>query len=74
MIPGAFAYHRPKSVDDAVALLAELGDDARPLAGGHSLIPVMKLRLAAPVTSSISAASPTSRASRPTATTSSSGR
>ena len=48
MIPGAFAYHRPKSVKEAVAILAELGDDARPLAGGHSLIPVMKLRLAAP--------------------------
>lgn len=48
MIPGAFAYHRPKSVKEAVALLADLGDDARPLAGGHSLIPMMKLRLAAP--------------------------
>ena len=48
MIPGAFAYHRPKSVKEAVAILADLGDDARPLAGGHSLIPVMKLRLAAP--------------------------
>ena len=48
VIPGAFAYHRPKSVADAVALLADLGDDARPLAGGHSLIPVMKLRLAQP--------------------------
>jgi len=48
MIPGAFAYHRPKSVPEAVALLADLGDDARPLAGGHSLIPMMKLRLAAP--------------------------
>jgi aerobic carbon-monoxide dehydrogenase medium subunit len=48
MIPGAFAYHRPKSVKDAVALLADLGEDARPLAGGHSLIPMMKLRLAAP--------------------------
>jgi carbon-monoxide dehydrogenase medium subunit len=48
VIPGAFAYHRPKSVSDAVALLAEFGDDARPLAGGHSLIPVMKLRLAEP--------------------------
>ena len=48
MIPGSFAYHRPKSVQEAVALLADLGDDARPLAGGHSLIPVMKLRLAAP--------------------------
>jgi carbon-monoxide dehydrogenase medium subunit len=48
MIPGAFAYHRPKSVNEAVALLADLGEDARPLGGGHSLIPLMKLRLAAP--------------------------
>jgi len=48
VIPGAFAYHRPKTVRDAVALLADLGEDARPLAGGHSLIPIMKLRLAAP--------------------------
>ncbi len=48
MIPGAFAYHRPKSVTEAVALLADLGEDARPLGGGHSLIPLMKLRLAAP--------------------------
>jgi aerobic carbon-monoxide dehydrogenase medium subunit len=48
VIPGSFAYHRPKSVAEAVALLADLGEDARPLAGGHSLIPVMKLRLAAP--------------------------
>ncbi len=48
MIPGAFAYHRPKSVPEAVALLADLGDGARPLAGGHSLIPMMKLRLATP--------------------------
>ncbi len=48
MIPGAFTYHRPKSIEDAVALLADLGDDARPLAGGHSMIPVMKLRLAEP--------------------------
>lgn len=48
MIPGAFAYHRPKSVKEAIAMLADLGQDARPLAGGHSLIPMMKLRLAAP--------------------------
>jgi aerobic carbon-monoxide dehydrogenase medium subunit len=48
VIPGPFAYHRPKTVSDAVALLADLGEDARPLAGGHSLIPIMKLRLAAP--------------------------
>ena len=48
MIPGAFEYHRPKSAADAVKLLSELGEDARPLAGGHSLIPMMKLRLATP--------------------------
>ena len=48
MIPGSFNYHRPSSVHEAVALLAKLGDDGRALAGGHSLIPMMKLRLAAP--------------------------
>jgi carbon-monoxide dehydrogenase medium subunit len=48
MIPGAFAYHRPTSVKEAVGLLGQLGDDARALAGGHSLIPMMKLRLATP--------------------------
>ncbi|MGH6881554.1 FAD binding domain-containing protein [Hypericibacter sp.] len=48
MIPGSFAYHRPKSAQEAVTLLSQLGDEARPLAGGHSLIPMMKLRLAKP--------------------------
>src|SRR5215471_19928987 len=48
MIPGAFAYHRPTSVKEAVSLLGSLGDDARAMAGGHSLIPMMKLRLASP--------------------------
>jgi aerobic carbon-monoxide dehydrogenase medium subunit len=48
MIPGAFAYHRPASVKEAVGLLAQYGDDGRALAGGHSLIPMMKLRLATP--------------------------
>ena len=48
MIPAAFAYHRPTSVNDAVGLLAKLGDDGRALSGGHSLIPMMKLRLATP--------------------------
>jgi aerobic carbon-monoxide dehydrogenase medium subunit len=48
MIPGAFAYHRPSSVKEAVSLLAQFGDDGRALAGGHSLIPMMKLRLAMP--------------------------
>jgi carbon-monoxide dehydrogenase medium subunit len=48
MIPAAFEYHRPKSVAEAVGLLNDLGEGARALAGGHSLIPMMKLRLAAP--------------------------
>jgi carbon-monoxide dehydrogenase medium subunit len=48
MIPGPFSYHRPASVADAVKLLSTLGEEARPLAGGHSLIPMMKLRLATP--------------------------
>lgn len=48
MIPGAFDYHRPATIAEAALLLRRLGEDARPLAGGHSLIPLMKLRLAAP--------------------------
>jgi carbon-monoxide dehydrogenase medium subunit len=48
VIPGAFDYHRPTSLDEAVGLLVEHGDDGRLLAGGHSLIPMMKLRLANP--------------------------
>ena len=48
MIPGSFAYHRPTSLKEAVSLLAQWGDDGRALAGGHSLIPMMKLRLAMP--------------------------
>jgi carbon-monoxide dehydrogenase medium subunit len=48
VIPGAFNYHRPASIAEAVGLLAALGDDGRALAGGHSLIPMMKLRLATP--------------------------
>jgi carbon-monoxide dehydrogenase medium subunit len=48
MIPGPFSYHRPESVGDAIKLLSSLGEEARPLAGGHSLIPMMKLRLATP--------------------------
>ncbi|WP_289033073.1 xanthine dehydrogenase family protein subunit M [uncultured Roseibium sp.] len=48
MIPGEFIYHRPSSVAEAVSLLVSHGDEARPLAGGHSLIPMMKLRMAAP--------------------------
>jgi len=48
MIPAAFEYHRPRSLKEAIGLLATQGEDARPLAGGHSLIPMMKLRLARP--------------------------
>ena len=48
MIPAAFDYKAPTSVDEALQLLAEGGDDAKIIAGGQSLLPVMKLRLAAP--------------------------
>jgi carbon-monoxide dehydrogenase medium subunit len=48
VIPSAFDYVRADSVDGAVAALAEHGDEAKLLAGGHSLLPLMKLRLAAP--------------------------
>jgi carbon-monoxide dehydrogenase medium subunit len=48
MIPIAFDYARAESVGEAVALLAEHGDDAKLLAGGHSLLPLMRLRMAAP--------------------------
>ena len=47
MIPAAFEYHRPDSLASAVSLLTEHGDEARVIAGGHSLIPMMKLRMAA---------------------------
>lgn len=48
MYPASFEYHAATSVADALALLAKYGDEAKLLAGGHSLIPVMKLRFAAP--------------------------
>jgi carbon-monoxide dehydrogenase medium subunit len=48
MIPAVFDYVRAESIEHALALLAEHGDDAKLLAGGHSLLPLMKLRLAAP--------------------------
>jgi aerobic carbon-monoxide dehydrogenase medium subunit len=48
MIPAAFDYQRATSVDEAVGLLTEHGDDAKLLAGGHSLLPLMRLRLAMP--------------------------
>lgn len=48
MFPAAFDYHRPGTVSDAIQMLAKLGDDAKLLAGGQSLIPTLKLRLASP--------------------------
>ncbi|OAN73571.1 carbon monoxide dehydrogenase [Jannaschia sp. EhC01] len=46
MIPAAFDYYRPKDMDGVLSILEEHGDDARVMAGGHSLIPMMKLRMA----------------------------
>jgi aerobic carbon-monoxide dehydrogenase medium subunit len=48
MIPAAFDYAAPDSLDEAIRLLDEGGEDAKPLAGGHSLVPLMKLRVATP--------------------------
>jgi carbon-monoxide dehydrogenase medium subunit len=48
MIPAAFEYHAPSSMAEATALLTRLGEDAKVLSGGQSLIPLMKLRLASP--------------------------
>jgi carbon-monoxide dehydrogenase medium subunit len=48
MKPALFAYHRAHSVAEAVALLAELGDEAKILAGGLSLVPMMNFRLTRP--------------------------
>ena len=48
MIPAPFTYRRAVSVEEAIAMAAEYGDEAKFLAGGHSLLPLMKLRLAQP--------------------------
>ena len=48
MIPPTFDYHAPRSVADAIRLLGDLGPEAKLLAGGHSLLPMMKLRFAQP--------------------------
>ena len=48
MIPAQFDYQAPRTLDEAISLLAQHADDAKILAGGHSLIPAMKLRLAQP--------------------------
>ena len=48
MYPAPFRYHRPSSIADAITLLSELGDSAKPLAGGQTLIPILKLRMDEP--------------------------
>src|SRR5919106_401838 len=48
MKPPPFVYHRPASVEEAAQLLAELGDEAKVIAGGQSLVPLLNFRLAAP--------------------------
>jgi aerobic carbon-monoxide dehydrogenase medium subunit len=48
MKPASFDYHRPDTLDEALAILAEAGEDAKPLAGGQSLVPAMNFRLARP--------------------------
>jgi CO/xanthine dehydrogenase FAD-binding subunit len=48
MKPAPFEYYRPRTLDEALSLLAEHGSDAKPLAGGQSLIPAMNFRLATP--------------------------
>ncbi len=48
MYPAAFRYYRPGSIGDAITLLSELGEGAKPLAGGQSLIPILKLRMDEP--------------------------
>jgi carbon-monoxide dehydrogenase medium subunit len=48
VIPAAFDYHAPATLDEALQLLAQAGDDAKLIAGGQSLLPVLRLRMAAP--------------------------
>ncbi|OMQ15515.1 carbon monoxide dehydrogenase, partial [Modestobacter sp. VKM Ac-2676] len=48
MIPSPFEYVKVRSVEEALAALAEHGEDAKLMAGGHSLLPIMKLRLSVP--------------------------
>jgi carbon-monoxide dehydrogenase medium subunit len=48
MYPASFEYHRPSTLEEAIGLLSEHGEDAKLLAGGHSLIPLMKFRLTQP--------------------------
>ena len=67
MIPPEFDYHAPGSIPDAIGLLGRLGDEAKLLAGGHSLLPMMKLRFAQPAHLIDLARSPSCAASARTA-------
>ena len=68
MIPAEFDYVAPTSVEDALAALAQHGDDAKIIAGGQSLLPVLRMRLNAPEWSSTSARSSRCAGSATTAT------
>ena len=48
MIPHGFDYHDPETIDEVFALIAEYGDDGKMMAGGQSLLPMMKFRLVSP--------------------------
>ena len=48
MYPAPFRYHRPDNFGDAITLLSSLGESAKPLAGGQTLIPILKLRMDEP--------------------------
>ena len=48
MYPAPFRYHRPDNIRDAIMLLSNLGEGAKPLAGGQTLIPILKLRMDEP--------------------------
>ena len=63
MRPAEFEYHRPTSLDEAISLLGEV-EGSRPIAGGHSLLPMMKPARGAPLRSSTWEESPASTASR----------
>lgn len=75
MIPAAFDYVAPTTIDEALAALAEAGDEAKVLGGGQSPLPILRMRLnALPSRSSTSDASTSCAASTRTATTSPSAR
>ena len=67
MIPRPFEYYAPASIADALGLLRKYGDEAKLLAGGHSLLPMMKLRFHSPAMSSTLEKFPSSAAFAKTA-------